>query len=1083
MKTTMQAIASLLSLAGLLGGVGHAQATNIAELPLKASVLAKPNVVFGMDDSGSMDWEVLLDTNSGLVFWDYTTAWNSTTGKPLSYTDKVPYAYLIPVGTATGGQIYAYNSWYGQSLPPTTQFAWLRSARFNPIYYDSNVTYKPWSPAYLSGGSVTNFADATPSAAKSHPASSSSPTLDLSVSRDASSTNFSSNGWMFYVQGGMVLPTGTYVKASSTTSGICSGSTWRTLTAATTVATGSTCWAAIPYHPATFWHAETCTPDGSTCLTGPDGTTTIKRYEIKSSVTSYPSGRTYTAELQNFANWFSYHRKRKLMLAGSMGAVLENITGLRMGVVPFNNRTTITMHDADATSVSANRFAVAGKFYLNSMSSNGTPTLQTMNHIGGQYGSDTNIIQYACQRNAQFIVTDGFANDSGITPPAYDASVYGSGAPYQTTTASTQSDIALSYFTNRLRASGGSALAAGKVPAGNPTVSNPDTNTNLHVNTYAITLGVRGALWPNTVDPFVTAPAWTAPVLDDPSMIDDLWHATINGRGQMYLATTPDETAASIRSGLQDILSQTGAQGGIAVSTVNLQRGDQRAYFGTYNPSGWTGDLTANEIDPGTAVVSTTPTWSAGAQLVARDWTTRVIASHDGTSGVPFTEAAVGSLVNPGSTWGTTSELMDYLRGDRSLEGTTFRTRTGLMGAVINSEPTVSREDGVVYVASGEGMLHAFDTQGSSPGAELWAFVPRAVLPDIGQTSARSYAFKTQLDGSPVVGKTGTGSRLLVAGLGAAGRYYYAIDVSSPRGLNEATLATKVKWEFPTQADTTTQSKVGQTLGRPLIVKVAGGGYTVVVSSGYNNVADGKGRVWMLDPASGAIQHEFVTTDGSLGAESGLTHLSPFVENTGEVQYVYGGDLLGNVWRFDLVNKGAVHKVATLKDDYGNLQPVTAAPELLAYKGQRIVVVGTGRLLDITDFGSTAVQTMYGIADGTTLADARASLVEQTYTRATETITDNEVDWSTDRGWYLDLPAGELANTRPTIAYGAVAFTTNINGGSDCSASSYLYVLDVTDGGKYGGASFVSSLISATANSSGVNALLTADGSSGSEPT
>jgi type IV pilus assembly protein PilY1 len=46
--------------------------------------------------------------------------------------------------------------------------------------------------------------------------------------------------------------------------------------------------------------------------------------------------------------------------------------------------------------------------------------------------------------------------------------------------------------------------------------------------------------------------------------------------------------------------------------------------------------------------------------------------------------------------------------------------------------------------------------------------------------------------------------------------------------------------------------------------------------------------------------------------------------------------------------------VAVLKDASGNLQPVTAAPELLSYAGKRIVLVGTGRLLDITDFGSTA---------------------------------------------------------------------------------------------------------------------------------
>ena len=47
------------------------------------------------------------------------------------------------------------------------------------------------------------------------------------------------------------------------------------------------------------------------------------------------------------------------------------------------------------------------------------------------------------------------------------------------------------------------------------------------------------------------------------------------------------------------------------------------------------------------------------------------------------------------------------------------------------------------------------------------------------------------------------------------------------------------------------------------------------------------------------------------------------------MRYVYGGDLLGNVWRFDLKDKGTPTRVATLKNDAGTAQPVTASPELV----------------------------------------------------------------------------------------------------------------------------------------------------------
>jgi type IV pilus assembly protein PilY1 len=136
-------------------------------------------------------------------------------------------------------------------------------------------------------------------------------------------------------------------------------------------------------------------------------------------------------------------------------------------------------------------------------------------------------------------------------------------------------------------------------------------------------------------------------------------------------------------------------------------------------------------------------------------------------------------------------------------------------------------------------------------------------------------------------------------------------------------------------------------------------------------------------------------------------------------------------------------------------------------QNQRVVLIGTGRILDITDFGNNTIQTFYAIADGDTIDPARDSLVQQTYTRTGDVLSSNPVDWTVKRGWYMDLPAGEQANTHPRIAYGAVSFVTNVTGANDCSASSYLYVLDVASGSKVVGASYVSMQISNSANASG----------------
>lgn len=1074
MKIQLQAAVCTMALAALLSGPA-AQATDVADLPLKSSVLAKPNVIFGMDDSGSMDWEFLLDTSSGLFYWNGATGWNAGTGKPLTTSGLVPYAYLFPVGPSggggnQGGQLYTYNNWYGQALAPTNQFAWMRSPSFNPLFYDTSVNYEAWSPAYHDGA-VQNYANASKNAALSHPAYSAGPSLDLTDNWNSSDGNWASNGFRFYVQEGMVLPIGTWVSAGSATSNACNGDGAKTLTSAVTVGAGRACWASIPYFPATFWHAEACAV-GANCVLAPDGTTTLKRYEIKDG-NSFPSERSYANEIQNFANWFSYYRKRKLMLAGSMGTVLEDLTGLRIGLMKFTDEAAATpvvsMYDTDNTTASSNGRRVAGDFYKNALAAEGTPTHGTVKHIAKQFDENQNIVKYACQRNSMFIVTDGFSNTTTIGVPGYDATKYGAAAPYTEIPAGSLSDLALAYYTNRLRTD----LAAGKVPPSSSVAPNADKNPNLHINTYAISLGVRGALWPTEVDPFETAPVWTAPLADDPSLIDDQYHATINGRGLMYLATNPAETAAGIKAVLDDIVSQRGAQGGVAVSTVNLSRGDNRAYFGTYNPSGWQGDITAHPIDAATGAVDPDSTlWSASAKLKARDWSTRVIATAIGNAGAVFTAAAAGATVNPGGVYGTDADVIDYLRGDRSKEGTSFRTRQSLIGAVINSEPAVQRSESVIYVQSGEGMLHAVDTATDTAGSELWAFVPPAALPYLGEATARSYVFHTQLDGSPTLG-TYAGGTLLVAGMGAAGNSFYALDVSAPRELTEAQLAGNYLWRFPAAGDA---AKVGQALGRPRIVKTSGDSYVVLVTSGYNSTLDGHGRLWMLNASTGAVIHEFDTGVGTLATEAGLAQVSGFTANDGTVRYVYGGDLRGNVWRFDLDGKGAPYKVATLKNDAGTVQPVTAAPELSQIEGKRVVLVGTGRILDISDFGSTGVQTMYAIADGATLANARASLIEQVYTPGTDSITDNPVDWATDRGWYVDLPAGEQANTSPTIAYGAVAFVTNKNGGTDCSASSRLYVLDLISGGRFAGTDFVSSEISGTASSSGVTALSTNKG-------
>lgn len=1058
-------------LAGLLAG-WPAQSTNVAALPLKTAVLAKPNVIFALDDSGSMDGELMLNSNDGAFWWDATagSGWNGT-GKVWFNADGVASAqwrkliYLFPNGTGTGNRVYADADNDHFAAPPTAQLAFLRSSDFNPLYFDPTETYKPWVPAQLSSGAAT-YENASLTAARSHPVYGTG-TFNVSATNSASTDTDRT----FTGLPGMRLP-GTARVCETTCTGTwpqVSTLGWTTSGGEHVVPAGKKFRVSMDYFPATYYLRKTCTVNGSSCVAAPDGST-LKRQEIRPE--NYATRAAYDLEIQNFANWWQYYRKRKLMLNASVGQVVESLGGLRVGMVRFNERpatsTRVTMYDLDSTSADSNGRRLLGQFY--ETNGNGsTPTRQTLLRIGEEYRQTGGPVQYACQRNSAFVVTDGFANAASVTVPSYTRSTWGSGAPYATTYAESLADIALAFYTLNLRTD----LASGRVPA---TATN--LNTNLHMTTYGLTMGARGLLYTAQGASPPTGDTWTAPTVNrHPSAVDDLWHATLNGRGQMYIADSPAQTAAQVRAGLLDILSQVGAQSGLAVSTVNLARGDGRVYAGTYNPSGWTGDLTASAINASTGAIAATASWSASSLLNSRDWTTRVIATYNGSAGVPFTASAVGSIVNPRDTWGTNTAVVNWLRGDRSGEGTTFRKRSGLLGAVINAEPLPSRDDKLVYLASGEGMLHAFD---ADTGREHWAFVPGAVLPNLGEISSRSYAFGTRLDATPTIGRVGTsGKRMLVGALGGGRRSYYALDVSSPRDMTESQLAAAAMWQFPAADDNANQNRMGFSYGRPVIARTTSSGDVVLVTSGYDDglaLGDGKGRLWMLAASSGAVLREFTTTEGNGASEAGLSHVSAYRETDGTVRYAYGGDLLGNVWRFDL-DTGSTTLLAQLRDSAGNAQPVTTAPELVTLAGKRVVLVGTGRLLDITDFGSSRVQSFYAIADGAALGNARNALVARTYTRgASPEFSGAAVDWTTGRGWYVDLPAGEQINTAPVVAFGTVGFTTNVTGSSDCSQSSYMYVLDLGTGLKSADVGFASTLISATANSARLTTLRLSSG-------
>ena len=265
----------------------------------------------------------------------------------------------------------------------------------------------------------------------------------------------------------------------------------------------------------------------------------------------------------------------------------------------------------------------------------------------------------------------------------------------------------------------------------------------------------------------------------------------------------------------------------------------------------------------------------------------------------------------------------------------------------------------------------------------------------------------------------------------------------------------------------------------------------MLLTSGYNNVSPGNGQgyLYVVNAATGALIRAIGTGVGSDTAPisgicatapcpSGLAQIRAWVDNTkydNTIQRVYGGDLFGNVWRFDVNGDvGAsgydAQLLATLRGAGGNVQSLTARPELGKVAGYAVVFVGTGRYLGASDLSNSEGQSIYAIKDSlgsTSLGNPRATgttFVQQTLTAGAcpagasycvqntpiRTASSNPVNFATNNGWFVDLPGTrERANTDPQLGLGTLAVTTNLLNAGACTVggTSYINFFDYRTGG------------------------------------
>ncbi len=430
---------------------------------------------------------------------------------------------------------------------------------------------------------------------------------------------------------------------------------------------------------------------------------------------------------QNFANWFTYYRKREYVAkAFTSHAVVGNNfsrvgfatinqnagSGLRVAVQeqtfsPGSNKRTLldALFAADSSGVSPLRasyeevgkyFACAAGDIFNSSgpSSPGSVNCPVLAAPGGE-----------CQVNSAFIVTDGFNNGPDPSQGNEDGdndTIFDDGA-FADSFSSTLADVAIFYYENDLQG----ALDDGVLLTSVDTSRDPNDPALLqaggaihqHLNTNVIGIfNTSGVITSFPLDATATE-AWIDPNATPPTFlgsIDDLRHAAYNGRGELVSTFLPGADFPSVIGEVESIFTRAASASGsttaVAFNTQNINQ-DTLVFRAFANLSTNSGELAAQRVnlDGSFAVdVNGDPdfVWSAATELDSQSASSRLILTYEPTSqnGREFiitnTPATSGlsvaqqeDLLNPAPANPANPIVparVGYLRGDDTNEGSSF---------------------------------------------------------------------------------------------------------------------------------------------------------------------------------------------------------------------------------------------------------------------------------------------------------------------------------------------------------------------------------------------------------------------------
>ncbi|NEX21426.1 pilus assembly protein PilY [Thiorhodococcus mannitoliphagus] len=1071
--------------------------------------------MFMLDDSGSMMIEVMPDD---YIYWNQVDASNNSIGSA---------AYVFPRADGVYGPT-DYDNNVATIADNIAYTALMRSSSFNKTYYNPAITYEPWKR--YDGSSYPN---ASPSCAlhnPERPGSGEAYCRDLTSNLQNLSTG--TTNWRSCNASGCYATTTALPKSDFWTATYFhhnSGSEWTWANYSRVEIRSTT--------PSYSGHGRA---DRTDCTAG------VCSYaeEIQNFANwySYYRSRILAARAGIGKAFLDLDNSARV----GFGAINESATtvdgvsskAVIQGVRSFSP---------------TNRSAFYDFLYTHPIPADGTPLRLALDAAGQYFSrsddkgpwADTpgtsSALSSSCRQSYTVLMTDGYwtggtpyeavtadardDNDSTaaatITGPGGQTYTYSSTPPFQDNRSNTLADVAMYYWNRDLVGS-----LANEVPS-----NSIDPAFWQHMVTYGVGLGVTGTVDPadayNAIDDATIPIIWPDPDTSEincsgghcSARIDDLLHAALNSRGRFFSAQNPDQFAKDLSDVLEDIVDRTSSSAAAVASNSTKIGTDTLIYQAKFDSTDWSGKLLAYALesdgsidDPdGDGNIEEHAVWDTSAAGKIPAHASRSVFGRIGTDNL---ELDWGSLTaGQQSTltgMGIDEDVLDWIRGDQSNEvpSGALRKRLSILGDIVNSSPayvaslnfgyeylpatateqstyfafkeTNQTRTKMLYVGANDGMLHAFD---ATSGVEKFAFVPNASLANLAGLSAPGYTHRYFVDGSPQAADayfSGSWKTVLVGTMGAGGRSVYALDITDPDSFD----ASDILWEL-TDADL--GYPINQ-LAQPAIGRMQNGEWAVVLSNGYQS-DNHRAVLYVIRLSDGSIIKKVDTGVGDATTPNGLAAPVLVADSNRTIKYAYAGDLLGNLWKFDLSDASTaawqvafqsagtpmpLFRARYLSAGTETPQPITAAPEVGEHpQGGYMLFFGTGKFFEVADDSDTKVQSLYGIwdrDDGTTTAYVAATdrstlqmqeiLAEPTINgRDWRIISDNAITWSgtgAQDGWYMDLASplngaeGERAVSAPLLRHGRAIFTTMTPATDVCASggTSWILEMDMTSGGR-----------------------------------